>query len=69
MASREVIGHDRPTLKYIIDNFSHTHGVNPDGHRICFACMATLLLKIHDMVMKDASVTPDGRIVFTQEEK
>lgn len=62
----KIIAHPRSTLEYVSEKFSHTHGVNPDGHRICIACMATILLQINDTVMKDASLMPDGKIVFTK---
>lgn len=60
------VAHTAPALKAIAENWSHSHGENPDGDIICVPCMAELLYDIHNMVFNDERTarTADGRTVI-----
>lgn len=59
------IAHTQKALQNVVENWSHSHGTNPDGDIICVPCMAALLLDIKKMIDKDTARTSDGRLVIT----
>lgn len=63
----ERIGHTKVALDSVVEDWGHTHGVNPDGNVICVPCMAALLADIHEMVFKDTARTSNGKLVFTKD--
>lgn len=62
------IGHSKEALESVVNNWSHTHGTNPEGYVICVPCMAALLADIHVMVFKDYARTADGKLVLGEQE-